>query len=182
MNLLPDEANVDARWPLRLLVRCGVGLLASWLLWRAQGPFGLVASVVIWACLLAKPAIELVLFLHYLIRARILGVWSGRYLEYHGQHLRAYLVRRQLWLVDRDVLAVLGRKPTADLQERFDVLAYDRIEGTRFYGFSEDGLQQLLMQEETPEARQFWRWLEREVFRPARRARELERTPPADPG
>ena len=123
--------------------------------------------------MLAKPVINWVEVLGiYLIRQPY-AKWQGNYYEFAGSHIRIYPVDRSLWFVDADVLRVIGRKPSRQLENEFDVHEYDIIPGIWQRGFSEDGIEKLLRASTHPESKKMLMWIQREVVKPFRRRQEL---------
>ena len=124
--------------------------------------------------MLAKPILEWAGVLGvYLIRQPYVK-WQGNYYEFAGSQIRVHPVGRALWFVDADVLRVIGRKPSRQLQEEFDVHEYDIISGIWQRGFSEEGIEKLLRESTHPESGKMLMWIQREVVKPFRRRQELD--------
>ena len=49
---------------------------------------------------------------------------------------RCVEVGKELWVVDRDLMAVIGEKPTLTLESLYNAHEYDEIPDTKFSGFS----------------------------------------------
>ncbi len=99
--------------------------------------------------------------------------WQGIYYQFANVQIRMMEVGRELWAVDIDLLRVIGEKPTLMLESLYDSHEYDFIPGTRFHGFSPEGAEKILKKSTHFEARRMLTWLQREVYKPHRRKREL---------
>ena len=155
------------------LVRMALCAAVSWLVWRYLGIIPAVATAALWGVALARPVMEFTVYFYDWVNRSPLAAWQGRYYNFNGVHLRVMPVAQALWIVDRDIFQVLGEKPTLLLPDQFDATEYGQIEGTRFYGFSEAGLERLLIQHPHSESARLLIWLRREVFFPHRRRLDL---------
>ena len=99
--------------------------------------------------------------------------WHGIYYQFANVQIRMMEVGRELWVVDADLLRVIGEKPSLMLESLFDAHEYDVIPDTKFHGFSPDGAEKVLLKSDHIEARRMLLWLQREVYKPHRRKREL---------
>jgi len=108
-----------------------------------------------------------------------LSRWQGIYYQFANVQIRMMDVGHELWVVDTDLLRVIGEKPTLMLGSLYDAHEYDLIPATRFHGFSPDGAEKVLLKSEHFEARRMLMWLQREVYKPHRRKRELAAQRPA---
>ena len=151
------------------LIRVALCSVVTWTAWRYLGLIPAVLTVPLWGVALAGPLMDWMGHLYDYFNRSPLAPWQGRYYNFAGVHLRVLPVGQTLWIVDRDIFQVLGEKPTLLLPDQFDALEYGLIEGTRFNGFSEDGLERLLKRHSHQDSTRFLVWLRREVFFPHRR-------------
>ena len=82
-------------------------------------------------------------------------------------------MERELWVVDADLLRVIGEKPSVMLESLYDVQDYDAIAETRFRGFSPAGVEKVLSKSDHYESKRMLMWLQREVYKPHARKRDL---------
>jgi hypothetical protein len=82
-------------------------------------------------------------------------------------------VGRELWVVDADLLRVIGETPTLMLESRYVVSEYRAIADTRFHGFSPAGAEKVLQKSSHHEAKRMLLWLQREVYKQHARKQEL---------
>ena len=155
------------RIPLGLLLIGSPFILLGWNATAAG--FAVLLSVGC-ALFMAKPIMELAGELMTTFSRAPLEKYQGRYYAFAGVQLRVVPVGAQqaLWFVDRDVLAVLGEKPSLMLESLYDAHEYDRIPGTRWNGFSEEGVDKLLRASRHHEAGRMRLWIQREVVKPHR--------------
>ena len=151
------------------LVRMALCAAVSWLVWRYLGIVAAVVTAPLWGVALARPIVEFAGYFYVWVNRSPLAAWQGRYYNFNGVHVRVMPVAQALWIVDRDILKVLGEKPTLLLPDQFDATEYGPIEGTRLHGFSEAGLERLLTQHPHTESARLLIWLRREVYFPHRR-------------
>lgn len=120
--------------------------------------------------LLANPVIGLLEELSTYFDRAPLEKYQGHYYSFAGVQIRVIPAgsRQTLWFVDRDVLAVLGEKPSLMLESLHDAHEYDRIPGTPWQGFSEEGIDKLLRASPHIEAGRMRLWVQREVIKPYR--------------
>lgn len=125
------------------------------------------------AFLVAKPLIawseEILIF----FGRQPLAKWQGIYYQFANVQVRMMEVGRELWVVDVDLLQVIGEKPTLMLESLYDSHEYDLIPDTRFHGFSPQGAEKALMKSDHFESKRMLLWLQREVYKPHRRKQEL---------
>ena len=67
-----------------------------------------VATVPLWGMALARPVVEFAIHFYDRGNRSPLAPWQGRYYNFNGVHLRVMPVAQRLWIVDRDILQVLG--------------------------------------------------------------------------
>lgn len=152
--------------------RLAIGLAASWFLLYTQGAIGLVFAAPIWGLLLARPIIEGVPTLIGGLRRSAYTNWEGEVHTFETHSLRVRDVGGYVWIVDGDLLAVLGEKPSDTRRRRADGAFHAPIPDTRLWGWSEAGVIKLLTGSRHPDAHKLRLFLERQVFLPARKRRE----------
>ena len=95
------------------------------------------------------------------------------YYQFANVQIRLMEVGRELWVVDADLLRVIGEKPTLMLESLYDVHEYDRIPDTKLHGFSPEGAEKVLLNSTHLEARRMLMWLQREVYKQHKRKQEV---------
>ena len=123
--------------------------------------------------MLSKPIMGWAAEIGTFISRQPLSKWQGDYYQFANIQIRMMEVGRELWAVDADLLRVIGEKPTPMLESLFDPQEYDAIPGTRFHGFSPLGAEKILSKSDHFESSRMLMWLQREVYKPHRRKREL---------
>jgi len=155
-----------------LAVRLVIGFGVTWSLYYTQGPFGLVFAAPVWGLLLAKPILELIPAVTSALRRSAYGDWEGEVHTFETHPLRVRDVGGYVWIVDGDLLAVLGEKPSDTQRRRADAAFHAPIPDTSLWGWSEPGAIKLLAASRHPDANKLRLFLERQVFLPARKRRE----------
>ncbi len=110
--------------------------------------------------------------------------WQGNYYEFANIQIRVLeipndlpdetgqLIPTKLWFVDKDVLKVLGRKPTLQLKAMFKTTDYRDFSDENVWAFSEVGVKKILMISTHPESKKMMLWIERELIKVHRRRLE----------
>ena len=162
-------------WRLALMfaVRLTLSMAILWVIYRQLGLIVSVLAIPIAGVLMAKPIIEAAGSWFHWAKRQPYAKWHGNYYEFAGTQIRLMEVGRELWVVDSDLLRVIGEKPTLMLESLYDSLEYDLIPDTRFHGFSPTGAEKILRKSEHYEASRMLMWLQREVYKPHRRKQEL---------
>jgi hypothetical protein len=154
--------------------RIAVGAVGTWFLVSRQGVFGLVWAAPLWGVLLARPIVESVSVLARGIKASALDTRGARLYTFRSHDIRVFFEDRRPWIVEPDLLAVLGLEPDPERTRRYDATEFDRIGSTGLKGFSEAGVLRVLAGSRHPDVIKLRLWLEREIFAPARRRRERD--------
>jgi hypothetical protein len=141
--------------------------------WNAEGA-GL-AVLVFFPCafMLSKPIMGIAAELGIFVARQPLKQFQGSYYNFAGVQIRCIEVGKELWVVDRDLLAVIGEKPTLMLESLYNVHEYDEIPDTEFSGFSPEGAEKVLKASTHTDAGRMWLWLQREVYKPHAKKLEL---------
>ena len=162
-------------WRLALMfaVRLTLSMAILWVIYRQLGLIVSVLAIPIAGVLMAKPIIEAAGSWFHWAKRQPYAKWHGNYYEFAGTQIRLMEVGRELWVVDSDLLRVIGEKPTLMLESLYDVHDYDVIPDTQFHGFSPAGAEKVLMKSSHFESRRMLLWLQREVYKPHRRKREM---------
>jgi hypothetical protein len=109
------------------------------------------------------------------LRASAAAEPGFRVLQRGVNRVRLREVDGALWVVDRDLFALLGARPDAGTLRALDALERDRLPRSRLHGLSEQGVRKLLRLLRHREGHSIEQWFEREVFGPHRRRREHDR-------
>jgi prophage antirepressor-like protein len=123
--------------------------------------------------LLSKPIIEAGSAWFHWAKRQPFAEWHGNYHEFAGTQIRIIEIGRELWVVDADLLRVIGEKPTVMLESLYDVHDYDTIGDTKYRGFSPSGAEKVLRKSEHYESKRMLLWLQREVYKQHRRKQGL---------
>ena len=123
--------------------------------------------------MLAKPVMAWAGEIGTFFSRQPLHKWQGIYYQFANVQIRMMEVGRELWVVDSDLLRVIDEKPTLMLESLYDAHEYDVIPDSKFHGFSPEGAEKVLLKSTHFEARRMLLWLQREVYKPHRRKREL---------
>ena len=158
---------------LLLAVRLTLSVAILWAVYRFMGMIPLVLAIPIAGVLLAKPILEAGgTWIHWAKRQPF-AEWQGNYHEFAGTQIRIFEMRRELWVVDADLLRVIGEKPSVMLESLYDIQDYDAIAETRFRGFSRAGVEKILRKSDHYESKRMLLWLVREVYKPHARKQDL---------
>ena len=161
-------------WRIALLFASRLGLSATilWAVFHYLGMIPFLLAIPIAGVLLAKPIIEAGgSWLHW-AKKQPYAEWHGNYYEFAGTQIRMIEVGRELWVVDADLLRVIGEKPSLLLGGHYDALEYGAIDDTNFYGFSPAGAAKVLQKSTHVESKRMLMWLQREVYK--QHARKLD--------
>lgn len=172
------EENPHRDLIISTLLRFGLTFLLCSLPFIKFG-YGTVAAgyalLIFFPCsfMLAKPVMGWATEFGIFVSRQPLTKWQGIYYQFANVQIRMMEVGRELWVVDTDLLTVIGEKPTLMLESLFDCHEHDIIPGTKLHGFSPAGAEQVLMKSTHFEAKRMLMWLQREVYKPHRRKQEL---------
>ena len=158
---------------LMFAIRLALSAAILWTVYRYMGMYPFILAIPIAGVLLAKPIIEAGGTWFHWAKQQPYAEWHGNYYEFAGTQIRVFEVGRELWVVDADLLRVIGEKPTLMLESLFDVDDYDAIAGGRYHGFSPAGAEKVLKKSVHFEARRMLMWLQREVYKQHARKQEL---------
>jgi hypothetical protein len=155
-----------------LTVRILAGCAVTWFLYQMQGPFGLLFAAPVWGMLLARPILELIPAFTRGLRRSAYTDWEGEVHTFETHSLRVRSIGGYAWVVDVDLLAIVGEKASDTRRRRADAALHAPIPDSRLWGLSEAGAVKLLASSRHPEANKVRLFLERQVFLPARKRRE----------
>ncbi len=161
-------------WRIALLFAIRLALSAAilWTVFHYLGMIFFILAIPIAGVLLAKPIIEAGgAWLHW-AKKQPYAEWHGNYYEFAGTQIRMVEVGRELWVVDTDLLRVIGEKPSLLLVGHYDALEYGAIDDTNFHGFSPVGAAKVLQKSTHYESKRMLMWLQREVYK--QHARKLD--------
>ncbi len=149
---------------LRLALCGGVTALAWW----TNGWIGLLVSLMLWARVFAADLLALGDMAWQGLRRQALRPLQGRYYEFRGQHMRVLddelLPRR--WIALADLATALGAPlPAAALRRRDPAALRERDDGLYVL---DDAVLAWLREQRSDRAGRLARWVEREVWYPAR--------------
>lgn len=154
-------------------IRLAVSAAFLWAVFHYLGMIPFIIGIPFAGVMLAKPVIEAGATWFHWARKQPYAEWHGKYYEFAGRQVRLIEVGPELWVVDADLLGVIGEKPSVMLESLYDVHEYDEIPGTGWRGFSPDGVEKVLRGSAHHEAGRMLLWLQREVYRQHARKREL---------
>jgi hypothetical protein len=157
---------------IELAVRAAICVAVTWFLWQGSGAIGLVLAALIWGLLMAKPILELVPMLVREMKRSAWSEWDGDVIVFETYRLRVRSVAGYPWIVDDDLLAVLGKQGSDAERRRSDPANRAHLPGTKLWGYSEGGALKYLSSSRHPDAHKLRLLLERQVFLPARKRRE----------
>lgn len=162
-------------WHIVLLfaVRLSLSAAVLWLVFHYMGMIPFLLAIPVAGVLLAKPIIEAGATWFHWAKTQPFAEWHGNYYEFAGTQIRMIEVGRDLWVVDVDLLRVIGEKPTLMLESLYDVADYYAIAETQFHGFSPSGAEKVLKKSSHHEAKRMLLWLQREVYKQHARKRDL---------
>jgi hypothetical protein len=167
-----DREGTHRALLIELAVRAAIGFLVTWLLYEGSGPMGLVFAATVWALLMAKPILELGPILVRGIKRSAWSEWDGDVIVFDTHRLRVRSLADYPWIVDEDLLAVLGRQVSDATRRRSDPAHCAQLPGSKLWGYSEAGALKYLSSSRHPDALKLRLLLERQVFVPARKKRE----------
>lgn len=157
---------------IELAVRVAIGSVVTWLLYESSGAIGLVSAAVVWGLLMAKPILELVPMLVRGIKRSAWSDWDGDVIVFEIHRLRVRYVTGHSWIVDDDLLAVLGKEGSDAERRRSDPANCAHLPASKLWAFSEAGALKYLSSSRHPDALKLRLLLERQVFLPARKKRK----------
>ena len=162
-------------WRIVFLFAVRLTLCAAilWAVFRYMGMIPFILALPITGVLLAKPIIEAGGTWFHWAKKQPFAEWHGNYYEFAGTQIRMIEVGRELWVVDTDLLRVIGEKPTLMLGSLYDVHDYDAIADTKYYGFSPAGAEKVLSKSDHFESKRMLMWLQREVYKQHARKQDL---------
>ena len=156
-----------------IAIRLAICIAVSYGAFRFGGAVSLVASLVLFGILLAKPLIELASTTRHAIRAEAWRPVEGRYWAFHGTPVQVLEDEdHRRWILASDVRAIVGYTASNG------ALALTYPNGFRTMGkppaphFSDTALLAHLAKENSAKALKFRHWVEKEIAFPARRLRE----------
>ena len=160
------------RIALMFITRLALSAAILWAVFRYMGMIPFVLAVPIAGVLLSKPIIEAGGAWFNWAKRQPYAEWQGNYYEFAGTQIRIVEVGRELWVVDADLLRVIGEKPSLMLESLYDIHDYDTIGETQYRGFSPAGAEKVLRKSEHVESKRMLMWLQREVYKQHARKQE----------
>jgi hypothetical protein len=157
---------------IELAFRAAICVAVTWFLWLGSGAIGLVFAALIWGLLMVKPILELVPMLVREMKRSAWSEWDGDVIVFEIYRLRVRSVAGYPWIVDDDLLAVLGKQGSDAERRRSDPAKRAQLPGTKLWGYSEAGALKYLSSSRHSDAHKLRLVLERQVFLPARKRRE----------
>jgi hypothetical protein len=168
---LPDA---PWKWPLICFLVLFFGG-ASYVATKFIGLVGFVVTTPLLAIVGAHILVELGAMGYQWLRWTPYAEWQGNYYDFEGQHLRVVDLDDALWVVDRDVLAVVGMRKSSSVLKLFGPREHARLPDTIWFGFSQAGVERLLAKSTHRDAKRLRVWMEREVYAPHRNKIERRR-------
>jgi hypothetical protein len=167
-----DREGTSRGLLIKLAIRLAIGSLVTWLLYERSGATGLVLAAPVWGVLMAKPILELVAMLVRGTKRSAWSEWDGDVIAFESYRLRVRYVAGYPWIVDEDLLAVLGKEGSETMRRRADPANCAQLPDCGLWGYSEAGAVKYLSSSRHPDAHKLRLLLERQVFLPARKKRE----------
>ena len=161
------------RIALMFVVRLALAAAILWAVFHYLGMIPFLLAIPISGVLLSKPIIEAGGAWFQWAKRQPYAEWHGNYYEFAGTQIRIIEVGRVLWVVDADLLRVIGEKPSLMLESLYDNHDYDTIGETQYRGFSPAGAEKVLRKSEHVESKRMLMWLQREVYKQHARKQEL---------
>jgi len=159
------------------LVRTAIGVGITWFAYDIGGQTGLIVAALVWALLLPKMILDWLPALPRSARAAAVASREGDVYTFETHELRVLSIGGHPWVVDADLLAVLGEEPTETARRRYEAAHCAKVPGMKLWAYSEAGAIKLLSASRHPDAHKLRLFLERQVFLPARKRREREQEP-----
>ena len=162
-------------WRILLLfvTRLAIAALILWAVFHYMGMIPFILATPIAGVLLAKPIIEAGGSYFNWAKKQPYAEWHGNYYEFAGTQIRMLEVGRELWVVDADLLRVIGEKPTLMLGNAYSTEEYSAIAETKYHGFSPTGAAKVLNKSTHYESKRMLMWLQREVYKQHARKQDL---------
>jgi hypothetical protein len=166
-----DRKDTNRAMLIEFAVRAAIASLLTWFLYEGSGAIGLVLAATAWGVLMAKPIVELVSMLVSEAKRSAWGEWDGDVVAFENYRLRVQSVAGFPWIVDEDLLAVLGQTASDTTRRRANPANCAQLPETKLWGYSETGALKCLYASRHPDAHKLRLLLERQVFLPARKKR-----------
>ncbi|PPC86352.1 MAG: hypothetical protein CTY37_06085 [Methylotenera sp.] len=125
-----------------------------------------VVVVVLWGALLAKPILGLLLWLYHVCADAPLKPFQGQYYAFNQVQVRVIEQDNALWVVDEDILPIIGLKVSETARRNATVDQYCYINSEKLWVYSESYLQTLLQKNRHAESVKLRLWLQRTVYTP----------------
>ena len=125
-----------------------------------------VIVVVLWGALLAKPILECLIWVYRYFRDAPLKPYQGNYYAFDGKQVRIFEISQALWVVDIDILAIIGMAHSESSRRLARPLEYRYIENQKLWVYSEQAALRLVQNSKHSNAHRLKFWLQREVYFP----------------
>lgn len=125
-----------------------------------------VVVVVLWGAILAKPILGLLLWIYHACADAPLKPFQGRYYAFNQLQIRVIDVDDALWVVDEDILPIIGLKVSEIARRQAKPHEYFYNKREKLWLYSESYLQRLLKKNQHAESVKLRLWLERTVYLP----------------
>lgn len=130
-----------------------------------MGPYALVV-IVLWGAILAKPLLEGLIAIYGFFRDAPLKPYQGNYYAFDDQQVRVFEINGALWVVDEDILNIIGFKPLLATRRIADLSEHRIIKEHNLWVYSQQAVLRLLKDSYHPSAARLKLWLLREVYFP----------------
>ena len=125
-----------------------------------------VIVAVLWGALLAKPILESLIWIYKYFRDAPLKPYQGIYYAFDGKQVRVLEINKALWVVDIDILAIIGLVCSDSSRRQAQHSEYRYIESQKLWVYAEQAVLRLVQNSKHPNAHRLKFWLQREVYFP----------------
>ncbi len=130
-----------------------------------MGANGMIV-VVLWGALLAKPILECVIWVYKIFRDAPLKPYQGNYYAFDGKQVRILEINKALWVVDIDILAIIGLIYSDASRRLAQHSEYRYVESQKLWVYSEQAALRLVQNSKHLNAHRLKFWLQKEVYFP----------------
>jgi len=125
-----------------------------------------VTVAVLWGAFLAKPILEGVILIYGFFRDAPLKPYQGKYYAFDHHQVRVVEISHSLWVVDADILPIIGLVATAAGRRQALPSEHRYIEADKVWVYSENAIMQLVQNSQHSNARRLALWLQKQVYFP----------------
>ena len=130
-----------------------------------MGTYAVIVAA-LWGALLAKPILECVIWVYKYFRDAPLKPYQGHYYAFDGMQVRIVEINQALWVVDIDMLAIIGLIHSDASRKLAQHSEYRYVESQKLWVYSEQAALRLVQNSKHANAHRLKFWLQREVYFP----------------